>query len=542
MQMILFKPSEQEKSGMYRVIDLFAGAGGLSLGFANTKKYEIAAAFEINKNAQETYKKNHKDTNMYDNVCSAKFHEIENEIGNIDVIIGGPPCQGFSNANRQKNHAVSMNNMLVKQYVRAVLEIQPKAFVMENVGMLKSDVHRFYLSNDETDKISDYGIKTELSEIRLIDEQYYSEELAEDIADVNIINEKIWNEADYKLFNIIYRQRNNMKKCREALVRYKKQLLDSAKRILEMEYEGEYVCFNDAAEALNSFYDEELNENQIIPKIEKSIMIQRCFSKAKELYDNNLRIEYFDCEKGITAVVPSYSVLDYLTQTLGKEYSFTNGVLNAADFGAPQKRNRFIFIGIKKDIASELKMPAGKFTEETYRTVGDAIKDLEKVSTIYEAKEDYGTKLNDEYEHTALTYLRNSDTLYNHIITRTGDAAMKRFEAIAPGENFHSLDSSLKENTYTDISRTQNTIYQRLRYDKPSGTVVNVRKSMWIHPVLNRAVSVREAARLQTFPDSFIFCGTKDSQYQQVGNAVPPILAQAVAEHLAKYLDGENNG
>lgn len=65
---------------------------------------------------------------------------------------------------------------------------------------------------------------------------------------------------------------------------------------------------------------------------------------------------------------------------------------------------------------------------------------------------------------------------------------------------------------------------------------------MWIHPTINRAVSIREAARLQTFPDSFVFCGTKDSQYQQVGNAVPPILAKAIAEHLASYLDQKKNG
>ena len=60
---------------------------------------------------------------------------------------------------------------------------------------------------------------------------------------------------------------------------------------------------------------------------------------------------------------------------------------------------------------------------------------------------------------------------------------------------------------------------------------------MWIHPEHNRAVSIREAARLQTFPDSFRFEGTKDSQYQQVGNAVPPILAEAIAEKLAEILD-----
>lgn len=59
---------------------------------------------------------------------------------------------------------------------------------------------------------------------------------------------------------------------------------------------------------------------------------------------------------------------------------------------------------------------------------------------------------------------------------------------------------------------------------------------MWIHPVLNRALSVREAARLQSFPDSFVFIGAKDSQYQQVGNAVPPMLAKAIAQHIISIL------
>lgn len=100
---------------------------------------------------------------------------------------------------------------------------------------------------------------------------------------------------------------------------------------------------------------------------------------------------------------------------------------------------------------------------------------------------------------------------------------------------------NLETNTYTDASRTQNTIYLRLKYDQPSGTVINVRKSMWIHPVLDRAVSIREAARLQTFPDSFVFYGSKDKQYQQVGNAVPPIMAKAIAENLAVQLGNSTN-
>ena len=83
--------------------------------------------------------------------------------------------------------------------------------------------------------------------------------------------------------------------------------------------------------------------------------------------------------------------------------------------------------------------------------------------------------------------------------------------------------------TYAKPERTQNTIYLRLDPNLPSGTVVNVRKSMWIHPTLNRAITVREAARLQSFPDESVFTGTRTQQYRQVGNAVPPLLGYALA-------------
>lgn len=530
---------------MYKVIDLFAGAGGLSLGFKQTGKYEIAAAFEINTNAQNTYKKNHESTLVLSDVCSADYKKLKKELGKIDVVIGGPPCQGFSMANRQKNHIINQNNMLVKQYVRAVMELKPKAFVMENVEMLKSEVHRFYLRKDETDMIKKYNIETVFSEILLLEENYYSENIAEDIKDQDVINTKLWSEKEYKLLNIVYRQRKNLKKCKATLFRYKKQYLKLAEKILSDENAGEYECFNDAANALNSFFDEQIEVRQVIQRIEKTIMLQRCLSRAKEMFDNELQIEKYIHENGIYAVVQSYSVLDYIKKMLGAKgygYTFNQGVLNAVEFGAPQKRSRFVFIGIKKSISNSIGMPENTFIEENYRTVKDAIKDLETVSTTYEALEDNGVTLYDDFTPTALTdILRDSPKLYNHLITKTRAVAMARFEVIEQGENFHSLDAFLKENTYTDISRTQNTIYQRLSYNKPSGTVLNVRKSMWIHPTINRAVSVREAARLQTFPDSFIFCGTKDSQYQQVGNAVPPILAKAIAEYLVAYLEGGNN-
>ena len=115
----------------YKVIDLFAGAGGLSLGFMQTGRFEIVAAAENNPGARKTYKRNHKLARLYPDVRTIDYTELEESCGEIDVVIGGPPCQGFSNANRQHTTIISMNNRLVKEYVRAVRELEPKAIVFD---------------------------------------------------------------------------------------------------------------------------------------------------------------------------------------------------------------------------------------------------------------------------------------------------------------------------------------------------------------------------------------------------------------------------
>ena len=158
---------------MYKVIDLFAGAGGLSLGFMQTCKYDIKVAFENSPYMQETYKRNHPGVEVQGDVCKADYADIQKRYGEIDVVIGGPPCQGFSNANRQKNHAISKNNMLVKQYLRAILELQPKAFVMENVSMLRSEVHRFYLDRKDEALVKQYGIPVKETTLSLIDKPFF---------------------------------------------------------------------------------------------------------------------------------------------------------------------------------------------------------------------------------------------------------------------------------------------------------------------------------------------------------------------------------
>lgn len=188
---------------MLKTIDLFAGAGGLSYGFESTREFLIVAAAENNKNARKTYVENHKgrnDIRLIPDVRDYDFSALASEFDGIDVVIGGPPCQGFSNANRQKNHIISMNNSLVKEYFRAVKEIRPKAFVMENVSMLSSETHRFYDSAKDHDVVTSLGVQMREDELVLADSDYNGYSL------VNIIQADAV--ADYKISDELFQLLN----------------------------------------------------------------------------------------------------------------------------------------------------------------------------------------------------------------------------------------------------------------------------------------------------------------------------------------------
>ena len=538
---------------MYKVVDLFAGAGGLSLGFMQTQKYDIKVAFENSPYMQDTYRLNHPGVEVQGDVCTADYDAIKKKHGEIDVVIGGPPCQGFSNANRQKNHAISQNNMLVKQYIRAILELKPKAFVMENVSMLKSDVHRFYMEESDIETVKRCGIPVKSTPLHLLDAEYVFVGALDIVKNQQKIQQYLWPEQHYFELNVIYKAAKNLDKMKSALAKHKKKLCAAAADYAKSSGNNHISRVSaDAFQAVLDYYSGELDASALKSKIEPAIMIQRMLSKAQEIYENHIVVDAYSVEDGIAAVIRSFAVYDYLEKVLQapeNDYVLDKGVLCAADYGAPQKRMRFVVIGIKRSISSKVALPKGRFDADEYRTVRDAISDLEDVTPVFDLKDDKdGIRIERKENLNELaSALRNAEVLRNHIVTKTTDIAMERFRALKQGQNFHALDESLKMNTYTDAARTQNTIYLRLNYDEPSGTVVNVRKSMWIHPTLDRAISVREAARLQTFPDSFVFCGSKDKQYQQVGNAVPPIMAKSIAKKLAKILkdnlpEGEQRG
>ena len=523
------------------MIDLFSGAGGLSLGFHQTGRIHIVAAAEVNSDAPATYKRNFKVSRVYTDVRTIDYDELRNEVGSVDIVVGGPPCQGFSNANRQHTTIISMNNRLVKEYVRAIIELQPKAFVMENVAMLKSQIHRFMVEDADLDEpdIQSMNLADDNVEILPAASLFQGAlDFITGLAEKSQI-ECAWTDDFYKIINVLYRYRINEPKFRKSLEKYQKKLVSKLNVILETtsDQDNSHIARNDKkmASALLSYIDGG-DFNEAVDTITTSILMQRAILKMRELADNKIHVYGIEENpNGIFAKVKSYSVRDFINIKLDKHYELYENTLNALDYGAPQRRERFIIVGIFKELDTVFSAPTALYSEGSYRTVREAISDLQEIVPDYENTGRY-IELPLHINATGLEKELRGKLLYNHVTTQTQATALARFKALKEGQNFHDLDSSLKS-TYSNAERTQNTIYMRLKYDEPCGTVVNVRKSMWIHPELDRAISIREAARLQTFPDSFIFEGSKDHQYQQIGNAVPPALARAIAKQVIASLD-----
>ena len=531
------------------VIDLFAGCGGLSLGFMKAG-YVVNKAVEFDPAIAQTYKVNHPEVNVIvDDITNVDTTGVFSR-GDADVIIGGPPCQGFSMAGARIRHGFidDPRNYLFKHYFNVVKAVQPKAFVMENVAMLKSQVHRFFLEENDMTNAKILNLPLREDNIEILPQNMNFEGARELILSAPNGVQYAWAETFYKTINLLYRYRINQPKFDLSLTKYEKKLVPQLQELFRgfngtessnrIQQKDSFM----AIQILNYIENKEKREesfDRVIQAIRDSLLIQRALLKVKELSDNNIHVfDYVEKDGGLYATVKSYSVLDYLQGILENEpynYTLKCDTLNAISFGAPQRRERFIMVGLKKDLNIEYTYPEATFTEGSYRTVRDAISDIQDIEPGKEVTDSYFT-LPPHPEAQGLEKELRGRCLHNHITTATRETALSRFKALKAGENFHDLSPELKT-TYSNAERTQNTIYMRLKYDEPSGTVVNVRKSMWIHPGLDRAISIREAARLQTFPDSFIFEGTKDSQYQQVGNAVPPFLAKAVAESIISILD-----
>ena len=269
--------------------------------------------------------------------------------------------------------------------------------------------------------------------------------------------------------------------------------------------------------------------------------------KRKTIHDErNFLFKYYVAVVGL--VLPKYFVMENVPNLLTAEngyfreeietlfnsmgYSIDYGVLNASNYGVPQNRKRAVIIGKFGSECPKLPVPQKKKV-----TIWDAISDLAYLeSGEGDEVQNYRIDAKSKYEKLMR---RDSQVLYNHVATNHSKLALKRLSLIPPNSGKEvlpkeHLTKSIYSGTWTRMRKDEVSVTITTRFDTPSS-------GKFTHPFLNRAITVREAARLQSFPDTFRFVGNKSSQMKQVGNAVPPLLAAAVADVIMKDIKEEHH-
>ena len=367
-----------------RAIDLFAGCGGLSLGFIQAG-FDVNQAVEFDSVIANTYQHNHPEVEVI--VDDIKNIDVSGtfEGANADIIIGGPPCQGFSMAGARIRHGFidDPRNYLFKHYFNVVKEVRPKVFIMENVK----------------------GIAT-------------------------MQGGKIFDE------------------------------------------------------------------------------IQGLFQDAEILG--------------------------------GKPYHIYHRIINAADYGVPQRRERMIILGTLVDEA-DIEVLWKKTREDILRetpsyfdnvTVRDAIGNLPMTTPD-------GIIENPVPETEYEKYLScKAKTITNHTKSQHSKLAIDRMKQIKNGENYMVLKeqiNSVHSGSYGRLCWDEQASTITTRFDTPAG-------GRFIHPEEDRTLTPREAARIQSFPDNYIFYGDKRSISRQIGNAVPPKVSYFLARLVLNILATDNIG
>ena len=203
-------------------------------------------------------------------------------------------------------------------------------------------------------------------------------------------------------------------------------------------------------------------------------------------------------------------------------YNIDCKILCAADYGVPQMRKRLIFMGIRKDIGVP-KFPDPILSPENYLTCSD----LPSLANDMGADESqYSSEPLTEYQKKMRG---NCTVLHNHLGTNHTQMVKDTIALVPEGGNYKDLPPGWGE------SRKFHMAWTRLNGNAPARTVDTGHRNLF-HYEYNRIPTVRESARMQSFPDDFVFTGTKTQQSRQVGNAVPPLLGQALGQALLNII------
>lgn len=375
-------------------LDLFSGAGGMTLGFKMAGMRSIGAV-EIDRFAAETFRHNFPDVPVYcRDVRSFADSEIQTLFSGVDVVSGGPPCQGFSVAGPSQYGIIDKRNSLIMEFFRFIKILRPKYCVLENVK--------------------------------------------------GILNGK-------------------------------------------------------------------MNASQ----------------------------------KALSVYIEALEQIGYQSRIY---------VLQAADFGVPQFRERVVVISARDETDLPARIDGEYAGQENWIKVRDVFGDLPFVGPGEGVNESvpYAQPPQSAYQQ----YLREgSSGVTNHVAMKHTKRLIERFASIPQGGSLLDAPSEFgqreRNGSGLDVNKRYKTNNQRLHPDRVSFVVTASFQSTFLHPYLNRNLTAREGARLQSFPDSFFFCGPRTlmsrsllirenrtdeiglSQYNQIGNAVPPRMAEGIGRALA---------
>jgi len=235
---------------------------------------------------------------------------------------------------------------------------------------------------------------------------------------------------------------------------------------------------------------------------------------------NIVRPKFFLIEnvRGLVSANKGAFVKDIIERFGGIGYNVSYKILNASDYGVPQNRQRVFFVGL---LEGEFEFPE-KFDYKV--STKEAIMDL--IQSNEDDVQKYSTPSKNSYQKL----MRNGKKIVkNHEVTIHNEQTTNVISMVPNGGNIKSLPPE-----YWNI-RKYNKAFQRMNSELPSNTIDTGHRN-YFHYEANRIPTARESARIQSFPDSFEFLGTKGSQYKQIGNAVPPLLANVLAKKIKTYL------
>jgi DNA (cytosine-5)-methyltransferase 1 len=461
-------------SRRYRTVSLFSGAGGFDNGFLSTGRYDLLVANDIKNSMVRTYSVNFK-AEKVDSIQSNAFPQVVlNDIStlnfklledfDVDVIMGGPPCQDFSvlrSSTTERSGIMVKRGRLYGHFVRALVDLQPKAFVFENVpGLVTANQGVAYNA------------------------------IVKDFSSLNLR----WGEVKKAIGS------NNLRKS---------------------EIKGYTIIFNDVVNASDFG----------VPQARRRLLIVGLRTDLTGKHDPlmlSLKFDKYLRRKGVFVKYP-LTTIETLEGTtipnLQDEYVRTmkeyEGIWNEVKTPQAYEWKRRIWDNLKFDAVEDyLKM----------NNILDS-----RPHELKEAFDSHETLLKElGYFGSRITELKQTDSSNDSVKERS--EIIEKMRMIPPSENYSFSAGSPYELRRGGVSQ----IHRRIHQLKPSYTVVAFGgggMAMYHYRRSRSALTNREKARLQTFPDVFAFTGSYSSMKAQIGEAVPSLLAKRFANALAQTLD-----